>query len=216
VDFKYDLDSFLQLLVSRVEKLGVNLMLGTEATPELVDGLRADAVFAAVGSDPLRPPVPGADGLNVVTAEDCFGRLDRIGRKVVVVGGGEVGCETALYLANGGKDVAVLEMRDGLALDSCYAPWLALNDRVSRAAKVYLNARASRISDESVYYIEGNCSEKQISADTVVLSAGMRARESLAESFRDCAPLFFRIGDCLTPKNIRICTRTAYDAAMSL
>jgi hypothetical protein len=107
-------------------------------------------------------------------------------------------------------------MRGGLALDACYAPWLALNDRVPKAAGVYLNARCSRITEDSVYYTDENGAEKCIPVDTVVLSAGMRARSELAESFRDRAPIFRRLGDCLTPKNIRICTRTAFDAAMSL
>jgi 2,4-dienoyl-CoA reductase-like NADH-dependent reductase (Old Yellow Enzyme family)/thioredoxin reductase len=216
VDFKYDLDAFLGMQLAQIEKLGVDLMLGTEATPELVAGLGADAVFAAVGSDPAIPPVPGADGENVVTAEDCFGRLDAIGQNVVVVGGGEVGCETALYLAGGGKKVSVIEMREGLALDACYAPWLSLNDRVPKAADVYLNARCSRITDDGVYYTEGTGAEKRAPADTVVLSVGMRPRSGLAESFRDCAPIFRRLGDCLAPGNIRRCTRTAFDAAMNL
>lgn len=217
VGFKYDLNKFLNYQLNMIKKLGVNVKLGVEATPEMIKAEAPDVVFAAVGSDPIILPIPGAGNPNVVTAEQCFGNLDRLGRKIVVIGGGEVGCETALYLAmEGGKDVTVLEMRSELAPDSCYAPYLALNDLVPKHCKVLLNSKCSRITENAVGYLDKDGNEHFIEADTVVFSAGMRARADLAESFRDCAPVFFRLGDCKVAKNIRICTRTAFDAASQI
>ncbi|MDR1495706.1 MAG: FAD-dependent oxidoreductase, partial [Clostridiales Family XIII bacterium] len=89
-DFKHDLDAFLGQQLRQIEKLGVNVVLGRDATPSEIASMGADAVFAAVGSEPLVPPIPGADGANVIAAETCFGRLGEIGQNVAVIGGGEV------------------------------------------------------------------------------------------------------------------------------
>ena len=201
VDFKYDLRDFLKYQLNMVEKLGIRIRLGVEATPEMIRAEAPDVVFAAVGSDPIILPIPGSGGPNVVTAEECFGNLNKLGQRIVVIGGGEVGCETALYLAmEGGKDVSVLEMRSELAPDSCYAPYLAINDLVPKHCKVYLNSKCSSITESSVGYFDTEGKEHFIEADTVVFSAGMRARADLAESFRYCAPVFFRLGDCKVAK----------------
>lgn len=216
-EFKHDLADFLEQRLYMVKKLGVKVKLGVEATPEMVSAETPDVVFAAVGSDPVIIPIPGHDGKNVVTAEECFGNLDRIGQRVVVIGGGEVGCETAIYLAQGGKDVSVIEMLPEIAMASAFAPYLAINDLVPKLCDVHVNARSSFITDECVGYTDLSTGEERtVSADTVVFSAGMRSRTGLAESFRGCAPVFFKLGDCEQAKNVRICNRTAFDAAMQI
>ena len=217
VDFKYDLAHTLDYLHNMVGKLGVKALTGVEATPEMIAAENADVVMAAVGSDPVILPIPGCDLPHVLTAESCFGRLDELGQRIVVIGGGEVGCETAIYLAGGGKDVTVIEMLPELAASSCYAPYLALNDMVNRLCKVHLDARCSRITGRAVGFTDLETGEERdVAADTVVFSAGMRSRSGLAESFRGCAPVFFRIGDCETAKNLKVCNRTAFDAAMQI
>lgn len=216
-DFKYALNDFLAHQKNMVEKLGVKVRLGVEATPEMISAEKPDVVFAAVGSDPVIIPIPGHDMPHVTTAEPCFGNLDKIGKKVVVIGGGEVGCETALYLAQGGKEISVIEMLPELAAASAYAPYLAINDIVPKHCDVHVNARSSYITENGVGYIDlTDNTEHEIPCDTVVFSAGMRSRTALAERFRDCAPVFFKLGDCEQAKNVRVCNRTAFDAATQI
>jgi len=216
-DFKYALNDTLNYQKHMVEKLGVKVKLNCEATPEMIAAEHYDAVFAAVGSDPVIIPIPGHDLPNVTTAEPCFGHLDQVGQRVVVIGGGEVGCETALYLARGGKEVSVIEMLPELAAASAYAPQLAIQDLLPRECDVHVNARSSYITDHSVGYVDlTDGTEHEIPCDTVVFSAGMRSRTALAESFRACAPIFFKLGDCEQAKNVRVCNRTAFDAAMQI
>ncbi len=218
--FKYALNDTLEYDKHMVEKLGVKVKLGVEATPEMIAKENYDVVFAAVGSDPVIIPIPGHDLPCVTTAEPCFGHTDKVGKRVVVIGGGEVGCETALYLAESGKDVTVIEMLPELAMASAYAPQLALMDRVPKACTVHTSCAVTQIvQDESgthVGYRDACGEEKFVDCDTVVFSAGMRSRTALAESFRDCAPIFFKLGDCFQAKNVRICNRTAFDAAMQI
>jgi NADPH-dependent 2,4-dienoyl-CoA reductase/sulfur reductase-like enzyme len=217
VGFKRDLDRYLRYQLSSLERSGVELRLGTEATPAMVAAEAPDAVFAAVGSDPVIPAVDGSRLPHVIVAEECFGHLDKIGERVVVIGGGQVGCETALYLAAEGKrEVTILEMRDTLAPDANFAPYLAFNDRVPKACSVLLGTRCTAIDGHSVSCADASGAKRTLAADTVVFSAGMRARTLLAESFRPCAPVFFKLGDCERAGNLHSCTRTAFDAAMQI
>ena len=217
VGFKYDLDRFLEYLLFSVKQAGITVKTGVTATKEMIAAENADVVFAAVGSDPIALPIPGAGGDNVMFAQQCFGRLDQVGNNVVVIGGGEVGCETALYLGmENGRQVSVIEMRDSLAPDANYAPFLALNDLTPKHCDVHLNAICTEITQSGVKYRGVDGAECIIEADTVIFSVGMRSRIDAAEEFRECAPVFFRIGDCLNAGNIRICTRTAFDAAMQV
>ena len=217
VSFKYDLMNTLDYQIGMVGKLGVKVLLGADATPEMIAAEKADVILAAVGSDPIIIPIPGFDLPHVITAESCFGQLDRIGQKVVIIGGGEVGCETAIYLARGGKDVTVIEMLPELAMTSCYAPSLAISDLVNKLCGVHVNTRCDYITEKTAGFTDLITGERyDTTAETVVFSTGMRARTDLAESFRDCAPVFFRIGDCLKAKDLRVCNRTAFDAAMQI
>ena len=123
VPFKRDLCKFMDYLIHMVEKTGVDVRLNTEATVELVESLEPDVVIAAVGAKALVPPIPGVDGANVITAEEAYRKVkagEDIGQKIAVLGGGDVGCETAVYLAQeAGKTVSLVEMTDTLAAASC-------------------------------------------------------------------------------------------------
>lgn len=215
-DFKYSLNDFLEYDKYMVRQLGIDVRLNCEAVPEQIEAESYDVVMAAVGSDPVVPPIPGSRGDNVIVAESCFGHMERVGERVVVIGGGEVGCETACYLAQNGRKVSVIEMLPELAMASAYAPYLALNDRVPKCCDVYLSCSVTGITDDAVEYSDSGKQLHRIPADTVVLSAGMRSRTALAESFRQCAPVFFPIGDCRRAKNVGYCNRTAFDAAMQI
>ena len=93
---------------------GVTVKLNTEATPDDVKGY--DVVIAAVGASPVVPPIPGIQA--ALPACDSYGKEDTLGNEVVVIGGGQVGCETALHLAKLGKKVTIIEMQSALAPDA--------------------------------------------------------------------------------------------------
>ena len=122
VPFKRDLCKFMDYLIHMVDKSGVQVRLNTEATVEMVEAMEPDVVIAAVGAKALVPPIPGVDGKNVITAEEAYRKVkagEDIGQKIAVLGGGDVGCETAVYLAQeAGKQVGLVEMTDTLAAAS--------------------------------------------------------------------------------------------------
>ncbi len=118
VSFKYPLNKYRKWLVSQIEKSPVTVVTGTEMTPELLKEKEFDAAIIALGAEPVIPPIPGLDSNEILPATKVYGNEDRLSDDLIVIGGGQVGCETALHLAKCGKHVTILEMRDRLAPDA--------------------------------------------------------------------------------------------------
>ena len=219
VPFKRDLCKFMDYLIHMVEKTGVEVRLNTEATVELVESLEPDVVIAAVGAKALVPPIPGVDGANVITAEEAYRKVkagEDIGKKIAVLGGGDVGCETAVYLAQeAGKEVSLVEMTDTLAAASCTIPRTAITKEIEKCVDAHTGARCTGITKDGITYVDAQ-GEHSIQADTVVLSAGMVPQKAQAEAFRMIAGEFFPIGDCVKANNVRTAVRTGYDSAIQL
>ena len=219
VPFKRDLCKFMDYLIHMVEKTGVDVRLNTEATVELVESLEPDVVIAAVGAKALVPPIPGVDGANVITAEEAYRKVkagEDIGQKIAVLGGGDVGCETAVYLAQeAGKTVSLVEMTDTLAAASCAIPRTAITKEIETCVEAHTGSRCTGITKDGITYVDAE-GEHSIQADTVVLSAGMVPQKAQAEAFRMIAGEFFPIGDCVKANNVRTAVRTGYDSAIQL
>ena len=219
VPFKRDLCKFMDYLIHMVEKTGVEVRLNTEATVELVESLEPDAVIAAVGAKALVPPIPGVDGKNVITAEEAYRKVkagEDIGQKIAVLGGGDVGCETAVYLAQeAGKQVGLVEMTDTLAAASCAIPRTAITKEIEKCVDAHTGSRCTGITEKGISYVDAQ-GEHFMEADTVVLSAGMVPQKQQAEEFRMIAGEFFPIGDCVKANNVRTAVRTGYDSAIQL
>lgn len=219
VPFKRDLCKFMDYLIHMVDKTGVEVRLNTEATQELVASLEPDVVIAALGARALVPPIPGIDGANVITAEEAYRKVkagEDIGQKIAVLGGGDVGCETAVYLAQeAGKDVSLVEMTGTLAAASCSIPRTAITKEIEKCVDAHVNSRCTGITAEGITYTDAE-GEHSIHADTIVLSAGMVPLKNEAEAFRTIAEEFFPVGDCVKANNVRTAVRTGYDSAIQL
>ncbi len=112
--FKSPVKDYMNWLIAQVNKSGITVKLNTRATADTVRGF--DAVIVAIGAEPLILPVPGVDQAKI--AIEVLGKEDTLGDSVVLIGGGQVGCETALHLAKLGKKVTVVEMQSALAPDA--------------------------------------------------------------------------------------------------
>ena len=215
--FKTGLRDFLHYLIRRVETSAVEVRLNTEATPELVESLRPDTVFAAVGASPVLPAIPGQDGPQVYSSLTYFEKLDQLGDRVVIIGGGLVGTEAALDLAvTHGKQVTIVEMLGQLAPDAWRTHRIPLLERVEEHVSVCLNAQCTNISESSVTYMDAAGSSIDIPADSVILAVGMRPNSETAESFRFTALDYVPIGDCVKIQNIFGAIHTGYYAALDL
>ncbi len=218
VPFKWTLKDYKDYLIYQVEKRGITVKLNTRATPEML-GDEYDTVIAAVGAQPIIPNIPGADGDNVTVATDAIMNSGRIGKNVVIIGGGEVGVETGMFLAQNGRNVTVIEMRDELAADTTVMHYRSMFQAAWEAIPNFhsvLNATAKSIAKDHVTYTDKDGVDHDIPAESVVLSVGMRSKTDEALSFYGTGRAFWMVGDCKKPGTIQTTNRMAYGAAMNI
>lgn len=212
VSFKSKLDQLMQVLIRRVERRKITVMLNTGMTPELARSLRPDAIVCAIGADPIVPPVPGVDLEIAVSAVGMHEHMEEIGQNVVILGGGLVGCEESILLGELGKKVTVLEMKPELCRD---APFLHHEAVLLEMERLGITARTGMrctgiLPDGVTADQDGK--EIKLPADTVIIAAGLAPKLDEAESFRSCAPEFWKIGDCRQARNVRLAIHEGYDA----
>lgn len=216
--FKSSLSSYKKFLVEQVGKNpGIEVRLNTEATPELIQGGAFDQVIAALGATPLVPPIPGSKGEKVITSPEVFGNENNLQGKIVVIGGGQVGCETAMHLATIGRDVTLIEMQGKLAPDAS-PTWrqelLFYMDKQPNL-KTICSARCTGIGD-TVDYADEDGNNHKLPADVVVMAAGMvPTMDEAMELFRGNYNTSM-VGDCAGLGNVAGAVRTAYAAVSQI
>jgi pyruvate/2-oxoglutarate dehydrogenase complex dihydrolipoamide dehydrogenase (E3) component len=173
-------------------------------------------VTLSAAAGPVVPQIPGVDKESVVLAADAYGEKTEIGDRVAVIGGGPVGCETGLHLAHKGKDVAIIEMLDDVALDANIMHRRALMLELEKSVKIRAGMECVELTDEGLIAVDRNGERVAFSCDTVVLAVGYRSRSVVVDALFDTAPEFIPVGDCVKPRKILQAVRTGYDAAMGV
>jgi len=210
---KGDMTSFISWLVGQVKKLGVEIKLNTKYTAEICDEEKPDLVIIATGATPKKPPIPGIDGENVVCAEDVLLGKVSAKQKVVVAGGGMVGCETAVYLASLGKQVKIVEMLPVIASDEEFTRRaLLMKDIEEKHIEVFTDSKIIDINASGVK-IEKNQETLTIDAETVVLALGMTPNDALVKELEGKVPLKV-IGDAVKSRNGLEAVREGFLAAV--
>ncbi len=203
-DFKQDIKRLLDWYNIQLEKLGVEIRLQVELTPEFIKAEKPDKVIVATGSTPVVPNIPGVEKPIITTCIDLLLGKKKAGKSVVVIGGGLVGCETALWLANQGKKVSIVEILPEVPTgDMCYANQLMLLDLLkNKKVEFMTNTSLEEVVDEGVKVIDRSFTKKTVRCDTVALALGLKPERELYESLRrECTELYL-IGDCREPHNI--------------
>ncbi len=218
--YKWTLNDFNEYLIRQVKKAGVDVQLNTAATPDMIKAKGYDAVIAALGAEPVISRMSGSDGKNVFKGMDVYGRDQELGKNVVLIGGGEWGVETAIYIAEKGHNVMVLSPeKELMRLDRVHYPEYVIHTYDNLKNFDYeTETIGKRIADGKVYYTDASGAEKSVSADSVVIWGGLKARTEEAVKFSSSAgKAFYAVGDCTTKGgNVQKATRTAYFAAAQI
>ncbi len=198
-----ELGKLSDYLSHQVKKAGVEIELGTEITPSMMNGLEADAIILASGALPFAPRIKGVGFKHVVYAFDVLAGKVSVGKRIVVVGGGLVGVETADFLCEQGKEVIILEMMDQMASDTGSANRVYFEDRFAeKGVEVQLGAKVSEIDEEGIAFQQRGWTKRILGVDTVVLATGAAPNDALWIGIADKPnPNVFRVGDCVTPRN---------------
>jgi 2,4-dienoyl-CoA reductase-like NADH-dependent reductase (Old Yellow Enzyme family)/thioredoxin reductase len=215
-EYKGDLKEWKDVLIRRVGKRDINVMLGKEFTPEDVADFGADAVILALGSSPIEAPIPGIE--NAMRALEMYDNMDKVGKKVVMVGGGLVGSEAGLHLAKNGHDVTIVEMLGKVAPDSYPMHRVAMVHEMDSMLAYKTDLKVTAVEKNGVKAVDSEGKEEFIPADTVVYALGMQANRKETEALHSVAgdtPVY-EIGDCVRAAKVYEAIKEGYLAAMSI
>lgn len=201
-----ELARFINFLWHEVNRLDVEILMGTEATPELIAKLQPEVVIVATGNREIVPPsVPGIEGPNVVRALDVLNGSNSLSQKVLVMGGKLTGCKVAELLANNGHQIVLTN----LYRDFMPEPWLAgsIKHETMNAltenpnVELRLNTTVEKINGTTVTLQSDGVSETLAGIDTVVLAMGFDMDNKLTTALIEAniAPEVYTVGDCAFP-----------------
>jgi 2-enoate reductase len=201
-DFKHDISDYLQYLDRLARRLPIEIVLNRRASAEDIQSFAADYVILATGA--TMEPLP-FEGDNIFTAVQVLSDVEPQGDKILVMGGGVIGCETALYLARKGKQVTISTRRDGDALaedlyDNNNRDVLLLMIKES-GITVLSNTVPIKLEDGTVV-ADHNGVEKKIPVDSLVFSGRYIPENELSKSLGDTSDTIFSVGDCVKPERI--------------
>jgi NADPH-dependent 2,4-dienoyl-CoA reductase/sulfur reductase-like enzyme len=216
--FKGDTKRYLDFLVRNTSKLPIDLRLSTEATIDKVKEEKPDVLIVAIGAEPDIPDLPGTDRINAILASDLLdNKADIAGDKVIVAGGGLVGCEVALTLAMAGKKVTIVEMTDEVAKDAYFVPRIALLGLLDREnIEIKTNLKVTEIIENGIKASDQDGNVVSIDADTVVMSFGYKSRTAEVEKFKDLATDVIVVGDCKSPRRIADAVQEGFFAGVDI
>ena len=216
VPFKIHLHEYIENQIRRVQEAGIKVLLNADLTPAQAEAMGPDAIIAALGAEPVVPPIPGVDGENVLPAVYAYTHPEVLTGKTVILGGGLVGVELGIFLKNMGLDVTVIEMADKLNCGENTVHEMGIYAEIKRnGLPVRTSTRATSIEPGGVR-CQSPDGEVFYPAEHVVLAAGMRPRRQEAVAFAQAAPLFFQVGDCLRADTIAEANRLGFNAAMDI
>jgi 2,4-dienoyl-CoA reductase (NADPH2) len=214
--FKSNFADLTEYFVGQIEKRGITVKLNHEVSAQSQELNDADAVILATGASPILPDMPGVDSENVVTATEVLMERKEVGNSIVIVGGGLVGCETAEFLNNMGKNVTVLEMLDKMARDmGPTLRWRILSRLRQGGVRLESGVEVLQIKDNGV---ETLCKgqRKFFKAENTILAVGMKSEDRFAQKLKANVPIFYQIGDCVKPRKLTEAIQEAYYAAVKL
>ena len=217
--YKEDIRRYLAYLKTQLAKSGAQVRLATEATPDFVKSLAPDALFVAVGAAPAAPPIPGKELPFVVDFYKAIENEKALGKRVVVIGGGTIGAEIALELAElQSRTVHLVEITNEIAAQGNLLYRIALRQKMDAAQSLtrHLDTSCVGITPAGVTVVSGQGSEQLLAADSVVIATGVAAKREEAQAFYGIVPDTFMIGDCDKPRKIMEAVFEGYAIASRL
>ena len=214
---KAALNDFLDYLERRVRGLGVLLKLGNEFIPDMLGPDKPDAVIVASGALPLFPDWKGVKESGALSVDDVLSKRVDVGKRVLVVGAGGVGAETADYLSEMGKEVTLVEMLEEIASDLVTHLKHYLSQRLVEKGVTILTATKVKELGRGYALVEDASGNRKIGEfDAIVLAVGSRANDHIAKSLQGKVPELYVIGDASEPREALEAVYEGEETAMKI
>jgi 2,4-dienoyl-CoA reductase-like NADH-dependent reductase (Old Yellow Enzyme family)/thioredoxin reductase len=200
---KQILKDFIDQLERRLQKLPIKIIIGKPFSPASLRRGKPDGVIIATGAKPFFPPIDGIHEAKAISVEDALSSSTPLGGKVLVVGGGGIGAEVADYLSENGKEVTLIEMREGIALDLVGHLQHFLNKRLrEKGVQILTSTKAIRFEKEGLWVEDPQGTKKLGGFDSIVIALGSIPNDELVESLKGKVPEVYVIGDASKPREV--------------
>ncbi len=243
---KQDIQKYIEYMAQELELLNIDINYNTDVDDDYIAALKPDHVVVAVGAKPIVPNIQGLDTNDVYTAEDVLrGDRDLLAKlkkgKVVIIGGGSVGLETAHFLAEeeflnkeslsfmdafvpkkmqkslfNPLDIMVIEMDKSLGKTLGGTKWILMKALKEYGIKLKPNTKVLEIANRSISVIDEE-GEKKIQGDHIILAIGYKpGGEALIHYLEKNNISFSVIGDAKKPKDVMEDLTEAYEAVKNI
>lgn len=214
---KAEFASFILWQQREMARQGVTVCLQTELTRAIVLEEKPDVVIVATGSKPSIPPIKGVNGPQVVTAHEILAGTKCAGKKVVVIGGGLVGAETAEFLAFHGSQVTLLEALDQIMKDGePNSKVFLLRNLAKYHVDVYTHVFVKEIGKNTVLFQNQEKDQVLADVDTVVIATGVKPYNPLVRELEDIDVQKIVVGDALDSKNGLLNIREGFQVGLTI
>ena len=218
---KQDLTQLIKYQAHKLEQAGVEVLLNTEITLEVIKEQYADyEIILCGGSTPIVPSFM-TEFKDYMTADDVLYGRKFPGRKIVIIGGGSVGCETADYLAPilndrfpRNREIILIEMaHEIMANESGPGRSLLVQRMMGKGIQIICDAKVEKVSNDTIQYSKNGVDYEITDADTLVLAMGYRPNVTLQEQLADAGVAYTVLGDCNKLGNIKDAISAGYEFA---
>lgn len=215
--FKEEVSGALRHLKAALAKTAVKVRLGHKAEASDIVALAPDEVIVATGSRPGRPAIPGIDSRMVTEARTVYEQGTVSGKKIVIVGGGDIGCETADWLASPEREITVIEILPGLLPNMKQIPRERLLSRLSdKGITVFTETQVVSIEEKGIVVRKKDGRRREIASDCVILAVNARPENSLLEELQGKVEHVIAVGDAACPGHLGSALRSATEAALKI
>jgi 2,4-dienoyl-CoA reductase-like NADH-dependent reductase (Old Yellow Enzyme family)/thioredoxin reductase len=198
---------------TQLRKVGVKVELGQEATLVEIEAARPDAVVWAAGTTPVKIEILGVDKAKVISAIDMLTGRAVVGENVVVIGAEGVGCETANLLADRGKKITIVEIKEqALAKEGPVIKERLFDDLARKKVEMLIGVKYEGCDSEGPIVRTEAGELRNLRADTYIMAAGARSNSGLVSALKERFGSVYVIGDSLEPRRIRDAIAEGFEA----
>ena len=215
-EFKKDLKRLLDWYKRQIDRSGIKLHLNCEVTPELIANMDFDLAILATGSIPLVPEIPGIKEEMVASCCEVLSGEREVGKKVLILGGGMEGCETAVWLSQKGKKVRIIELLDAITTNIHQSNRQMLLDMIDDLKlEIILKGKITQVNKNGVSLMhEGE--NRFLECHSLVLAAGLTPLRFLTEALKEKGKPFYEVGDCQSPRNVHYAILDGFNVGYSI
>lgn len=214
---KEEIKNAVAYLTAQIQKLDVQVHLNTEPNGGIMDEEKPHAVIIACGAVPVVPSIPGWDIARIFTYEEALEGRRAMGNKVIVLGGGMVGCETAEHLASQGKKVRIVEKLPEIASRvEMHSKGLLLNRLSEMKIDIEVESEVVSAQDGKVRIRSREKGEFDVEADGIVAAMGAGMCRTPGFDLQGKPFQVFHIGDARESGDIATAIREGFLAAMQI